>query len=69
MLNQNSLSEFSIKTGHRPRECKDEQCSGTCFLCVLYLCGLCNQAEGELESKCPKNPNPNNVLYLKRREK
>jgi hypothetical protein len=36
--------------------CNDVDCNGTCPLCTLAVCKVCNLAEGSLTTDCPEEP-------------
>ena len=38
---------------HIKKKCTDPNCNGACNLCELFLCSVCNGAEGSLPTDCP----------------
>ena len=49
------LSEYERQTGHqRARHPEGYQCTNdSCVVCNLFICDICNGAEGSLLPKCP----------------
>lgn len=40
--------------GHvRETKCTRDDCGGTCVVCCLFICKVCNGAEGSLATECP----------------
>lgn len=41
---------------HTRLMCTDPECDGNCNTCALYICSVCNCAEGTLLTHCPGVP-------------